>query len=272
MRRLNLMINDCVLHLRCEAKQRWAVARRQVYNLPFGYRIALLWCYPLKMGKMLLPCSCARMCSFRVIKQTGNPKRSLRDKDLGNFHQLFFFMASRNVVCHAVRCKACGIPLVSFCTEICPCVCETRLWFLVPLGCLSAHTVWAASLFMAKTCHWVSSGTNLRVLVFLPSGLNFLLLLTRIALKELRVVCSSRTEWPRQLLCALSWLQVGSLLTALCGLVLRYSLLPCSCLPKKAAFPGNNEAVRKIITMPRSEAGPGPSILLPCRKVKTSVS
>jgi len=118
MKRLNL-INDHALHLRCDAKQHRAVARRQVYTLLFSYRIAVLWCCPLKMRKMLLPCSPARMRSFSVIKQTGNPKCSLRDKDLGNnFHPLLFSTASRNMVCHAVRCKACGIRFMSICAEI----------------------------------------------------------------------------------------------------------------------------------------------------------
>lgn len=226
------------------------------------------------MEKMPLPCSPARMCSFSVIKQTGYPKHLLRNKNLGNFHQLFFFIASRSVVCHAARRKACGIPLVSFCTEICLGVCEIRLWFLA-LGCLGARRVWAASLYVAKTCQRVLSGTILRVLVFLPSGLNFLLLLTRVALKELHVACSSRTERPRQLLHAPSRLQVCS---PLCGLVLRYSLLPCSCLPTRAAFPDNNEVVilceetLNIITTPWSEAGTGPAISLRCQKVKTSIS
>lgn len=219
------------------------------------------------------------MCSFSVIKQTRNPKRSLRDKDLGNFHQLcFFFMASRNVICHAARCKACGIPLVSFCTEICPCPYEIGLWSLAPLGRSGARTVWAASLFMAKTCQRVSPGTNLRVLVFLSSGLNFLLLLTRIVPKELCVVCSSRTERPQaappcpELAAggesAHSWVRAGP----------GHPPLPHSCLPKTAAFSGYSEAVilseetLKVITTPRSEASPGLAVLLPCQKVKTSVS
>lgn len=35
----------------------------------------------------------------------------------------------------------------------------------------------------------------------------------------------------------------GSPFTAVCGLIPKYSFLPCSCLPTRAAIPGNNEAV-----------------------------
>lgn len=131
---------------------------------------------------------------------------------------------------------------------------------------------------MAKMCQRVSPGTNLRVPVFLSSVLNLLLLLTRIVPKELCVVCSSRTERPQAAPPCRSWLQVGSPRTAGCGLVRRHPPLPHSCLPKTAAFPGYSEAVipseetLKVITTPRSEAGPGPAILVPCQKVKTSVS
>lgn len=71
---------------------------------------------------------------------------------------------------------------------------------------------------------------------------------------------------PRQLLHTLSWLQVESLLISVCGLLLRYSLLPC------CAFPSNNKVVilceesLKIITMPwTSHSTPPP-------KVKTYIS
>lgn len=179
---------------------------RKSYYCPFCCRIIVFGCCPLKMGKMLLPCSLVRLHSVMIVKQTGNTEWLLTTRTLG-IYTTFFFMASRNALSSATKCKVCSILSIFFLTEL----------FLVnvKLGCCFwvqvDVKVPTASVFVAKTLLWIFSGMDLAIviLVFPAFGLNFFLLLTRIASKELRVVCGSRNQQARQLLCALSWLQAG---------------------------------------------------------------
>lgn len=149
-------------------------------------------------------------------------------------------MVSRNAVSSATKHKVCSIPSIFFLIEF--------FLLYVKLGCSFwvqvAVKVPTASIFVAKTSLWFFSGMDSAtvMLVFPAFGLNFLLLLTRIASKELHVVCS-RTRKPDSSSVPWAGSRQGSPFTAVCGLIPKYFFLPCSCLPTRAAIPGNNEAV-----------------------------